>query len=114
VRGAPFLDLLDNSVGTLGLPVSALVIAITFGYFARNREVRVPRIERLTAMSTRYLLPPVLVVIIISQLFFGVDFSGWHTLPGRMLDRTLLSAAVLLFISVLAYLLVRLQRAVSK
>jgi NSS family neurotransmitter:Na+ symporter len=36
VRGRPFLDLLDNSVGTLGLPVTAIMISITFGYFARH------------------------------------------------------------------------------
>jgi NSS family neurotransmitter:Na+ symporter len=114
VRGAPFLDLLDNSVGALGLPVTALVISVTFGYFARNGEVSVPRIEGLTAVSTRYLLPPVLVVIILSQLLLGFDFSGWHTLPGSTLDRALLSAAILVFIGVLAYFLFRLQRAAPK
>jgi NSS family neurotransmitter:Na+ symporter len=112
--GTPFLDLLDNSVGTLGLPVTALMIAITFGYFARHDEVRVPRIERLTAVSTKYLLPPVLVVIIASQLFLGFDFPGWHTLPGSTLDRALLSVTILSVIGIVAYLLLRLHRVVAK
>jgi NSS family neurotransmitter:Na+ symporter len=114
VWGTPFLDLLDNSVGTLGLPVTALIISITFGYFARHEEVRVPRIERLTTTSTKYLLPPVLVAIIASQLFLGFDFPGWHTLPGSTLDRALVSAAVLVCTGALGYLLLRLHRVVTK
>ena len=114
VWGMPFLDLLDNSVGTLGLPVTALIISITFGYFARHEEIRVPRIERLTTTSTKYLLPPVLIVIIASQLFLGFDFPGWHTLPGSMLDRVLVSAAILVCIGVLTYLLLHLQRVAAK
>jgi NSS family neurotransmitter:Na+ symporter len=114
VWGTPFLDRLDNSVETLGLPVTALIISITFGYFARREEVRVSRIERLTTTSAKYLLPPILVAIIASQLFIGFDFSGWHTLPGSTLDRALVSAAIILCIGVLAYLLLRLQRAAAK
>jgi NSS family neurotransmitter:Na+ symporter len=114
VWGTPFLDLLDTSVGTLGLPVTALIISITFGYFVRHEELRVPPIERLTIMSTKYLLPPVLVAIIASQLFLGFDFPGWHTLPGSTLDRALVSAAILVCMGVLAYLLLRLHRAATK
>jgi len=76
VLDTPFLGLFDNSVGTLGLPVTALMISVTFGYFVRPDEVRAPRIERLTTASIKYLLPPVLVVVIASQLFLGFDFSG--------------------------------------
>jgi len=114
VWGTPFLDLLDNSVGTLGLPVTALMISITFGYFARHEAVRESRIERLTVMSTKYLLPPVLVVIIGSQLFLGFDFPGWHTLPGSTLDRAIVSAAILSLIGLLASLLLRLHRAKAR
>ncbi|WP_132061165.1 sodium-dependent transporter [Halorussus amylolyticus] len=114
VWGIPFLDLLDNSVGTLGLPVTAFMISITFSYFARHEEVRVPPIERLAVVSTKYLLPPVLVVIIASQLLLGFDFPGWHILPGSTLDRALLSVVILSFIGLLAYFLLRLQRAGAK
>ena len=110
IGGAPFLDILDNSVGTLGLPVTALIIAITFGYYATGIEVRVSRLERLTAISSKYLLPPVLIIIIGSQLLLGFDFPGWHTLPRRILEQALLSASVLVFIAVVAYFLVRAQR----
>jgi NSS family neurotransmitter:Na+ symporter len=109
VWGTPLLDLLDNSVGTLGLPVTALVISVTFGHFVKADGARVPRIERLTAISTKYLLPPVLVIIIASQLFLGFDFPGWHTLPRTMLDRALLSAAIIVYIAVIASFLLRLK-----
>jgi NSS family neurotransmitter:Na+ symporter len=114
VCGTPFLELLDSSVGTLGLPVTALIIPITFGYFVRHEEVQVPRIERLTTSSTKHLLLPVLVAIVASKLFLRFDFSGWHTLPRSTLNRVLLSAAMLVCIGVLAYLLLRLQRAAAK
>lgn len=114
VWGTPFLDLLDDSVGALGLPVTALIISITFGYFARYDEVRVPHVERLAMLSTRYLLPPVLVVIVASQLFLGFDFPGWHVFPDSTRDRTILSVVILVFIGVLGYLLVRLQRALAQ
>lgn len=114
VLGTPFLDLLDDSVGTLGLPVTALVISITFGYFGRQDEMRVPRSERLTTLSTKYLLPPVLVVIIASQLLLGVDFPSWHVLPGNTQDRALLSVGGLVFIGVFGYLLVRLRRVMAR
>jgi NSS family neurotransmitter:Na+ symporter len=109
VWGTPLLDLLDNSVGTLGLPVTALVISVTFGHFVKADGARVPRIERLTAISTKYLLPPVLVIIIASQLFLGFDFPGWHMLPRTMLDRALLSAAIIVYIAVIASFLLRLK-----
>ena len=110
----PFLDLLDNSVGTLGLPVTALIISITFGYFATHEGAQVPPIERLTTVSTKYLLPPVLVVIIASQLFLGFDFPGWRMIPGRTLDRAFVSVAVLSGIGLLVYLLAYFRRVAAK
>ena len=114
VWGTPFLDLLDNSVGTLGLPVTALIISITFGYFATHEAAQIPPVERLTIVSTKYLLPPVLVVVIASQLFLGFDFHGWRMLPGRTLDRAFVSVAILSGISLLVYLLVYFRRAAAK
>lgn len=114
VWGTPFLDLLDNSVGTLGLPVTALMISITFGYFVRSEAIPVPSIQLLTVLSTKDLLPPVLVVIIASQVFLGFDFPGWHTLPGATWDRAFLSVAILVSIGFSVYLLVRLKRATAK
>jgi NSS family neurotransmitter:Na+ symporter len=114
VWGTPFLDLLDNSVGTLGLPVTALIISITFGYFATHEAAQVPPIERLTTVSTKYLLPPVLVVIIASQLFLGFDFPGWRMIPGRTLDRAFVSVAVLSGIGLLVYLLAYFRREAAK
>ncbi len=110
VLGTPFLDLLDNSVGTLGLPVTALIIAITLSYFASPEDDQVSRIERLTTVSTKYLLPVVLLVIIASQLVFGVDFPAWHVLPGRPRDQALASTVILVVIGIVAYLLRRRQR----
>ncbi|MFO7926500.1 MAG: sodium-dependent transporter [Halobacteriota archaeon] len=114
VFGTPFLDLLDDSVGTLGLPVAALVISLTFGHFVTRDETRVSRTERLTALSTKYLLPPVLVGIIVSQLLLGVDFPSWHILPGNSRDRALLSVGALVLIGGFGYLLVRLRGVVAR
>ncbi|MFA9518610.1 sodium-dependent transporter [Halopenitus sp. H-Gu1] len=112
--GMPFLDLLDDSVGTFGLPVTALMISITFGYFVGQPEARLPLSERLAVVSTKYLLPPILVAIIASQLFLGFDFPGWHVLPGNTRDRALLSVMTLVGIGVFGSLLFRLRRGVVK
>jgi len=114
VFGTPFLDLLDDSVGTLGLPVAALVISITFGHFVRHDETRIPRSERLATRSTKYLLPPVLVGIIALQLLFGVDFPSWHILPGNSRDRALVSAGALVLIGAFGYLLARFRHRLAK
>lgn len=110
VLGTPFLDLLDESVGTLGLPVTALIISVVFGSIAVQLEGPRSRIDRVAAVSVKYLLPPILVVIIATQLLFGFDFPGWHTLPGRARARPVLSVAVLAVVGLLSYALLGVRK----
>ncbi|WP_137285635.1 sodium-dependent transporter [Halorussus salinisoli] len=114
VFGSPFLDVLDESVGTLGLPVTALVVSITFGHLAKDGFERPSRVERSTSLSVKYLLPPVLVTVIASQLLVGFDVPGWHVLPGRVRDRSLGSVVVVVFVAVFGYAVARFRRVSSR
>jgi len=105
--GTRFLDLLDESVGTLGLPVTALLVSLVFGHRALAAQDRPTPIERLTALSTRYVLPPVLLAILAAELLFGVDFPGWHVVPDLQRNLPALSAGVFVLLGVAGYLLMR-------
>ncbi|WP_276259782.1 sodium-dependent transporter [Haloglomus litoreum] len=80
VAGAPVLDLLDETVGTLGLPVTALVIALVFGH-AQDRDRLVAQLgsSRLVPV-VRYAIPVVLVVVVLSRVVGGVP-PAWRRLP---------------------------------
>jgi NSS family neurotransmitter:Na+ symporter len=80
VAGTPVLDLLDESVGTLGLPVTALVIALVFGH-AQPRERLVAQLgDRRLVPLVRYAIPAVLGVVLLARVAAGVP-AAWRRLP---------------------------------
>jgi NSS family neurotransmitter:Na+ symporter len=99
--GAPYLDVLDSSVGTLGLPVTALLIAVVFarrqGEATRRGQVE----SRVVRSLVRYVVPPVLVAVTGVRLLGGLG-STFRRLstpnpvsPGVRLAVTLAALAVL-------------------
>lgn len=108
--GTPILDLLDETVGTLGLPVTALVIAIVFGHVAERRWQAASGAERVAERVVRYVLPVVLAGIIGFQLILGLGFPGWRFLPGRTEPLPALSVGALVLLLGIGFLVVRLRR----
>ncbi|MEM2902165.1 MAG: sodium-dependent transporter [Candidatus Bathyarchaeia archaeon] len=87
--GFRVLDLLDETVGTIGLPINALLIAVIFTWFLDKRALSSQMrsswgdLHPLTVyMITKYVVPAVLIIITVSRLFLGLDFPEWHFLPG--------------------------------
>jgi NSS family neurotransmitter:Na+ symporter len=80
VAGRPVLDLVDDSVGTFALPVSALCLVVTFAWVADLVPVRA-ELGRLFPV-VRYLTPTVLVVVSAAQAA-GVVRPAWRLLVGR-------------------------------
>jgi len=86
VLGTRVLDLLDDTIGNLGLPIGALLIA----WFFTRRLSASALAEELgaTAGSWRSLLlpllrwvtPAVLVVVLASDLLLNLNPAGWHIL----------------------------------
>ncbi|MDO9540324.1 MAG: sodium-dependent transporter [Methanocalculus sp.] len=70
VAGIPVLDLLDETAGSFGLPLTALLTAIAFAWLLdpallREKGGMKGPVPRLILKICRYLIPPVLVVIIL-------------------------------------------------
>ncbi|RQD80481.1 MAG: sodium-dependent transporter [Methanocalculus sp. MSAO_Arc2] len=75
VSGIPVLDVLDETVGSFGLPFTALLMAVAFGWvldpaLLREKGGLKGPIPRFILWVCRYVIPPVLVVVLI---FLGVD-----------------------------------------
>jgi NSS family neurotransmitter:Na+ symporter len=81
--GRPVLDVVDGSVGTFALPISALCIVFVFGWRADLPAVRAAlgRLEPLV----RYLIPVVLVVATAASAL-EVGRGTWRLLGDRVRD----------------------------
>ena len=77
--GVPVLDLVDESVGTYALPVSAVAIALVFGWAADLDAVRADLGSLLLAV--RYAVPPLLVLVTAAKVA-GVARPAWRLLVG--------------------------------
>ncbi len=78
LSGIPVLDLIDETAGSLGLPLTALIMAVAFGWILDPHEFREKGglkgfIPHLLLWICRYLIPPVLVVTLI---FLGIGIVG--------------------------------------
>lgn len=94
--GVPLLDFMDDTLGTFGLPISALILAMAFRWLSRQDILRgeigdaVPGWTfKLLSLLTKYAIPPVLLVILVSRLISDSRFPGWHILPDGPLLGTL-------------------------
>jgi NSS family neurotransmitter:Na+ symporter len=105
VAGRPVLDLVDESVGTFALPISALCILFVFVWAADLGAVR-EELGRLYPL-VRYLIPVVLVVVIAAQTA-GIARPAWrliidHARSGLL--GPLVAAVVLLAFALLGWAL---------
>lgn len=82
VGGVAFLDVLDETVGTLGLPVTALCIALAFAWAVPAERMRAAVGFDAAYLVPKYVLPLVLLVVIGLRVGLGFSAAGWHVLPG--------------------------------
>lgn len=83
VFGVPVLDWMDETVGTLALPVTAFIIAIVFTWY-QNRETIREQLGEVAVLLPllRYAIPAILLLVTAIRLTAQFDFAGWHRLPG--------------------------------
>ena len=78
------LDLLDETVGTLGLPLTALLLAVIFTWFVSRETLAAEiglRAARVVYSACRYVIPAVLVITTGARLLSGLDFPALRILP---------------------------------
>ncbi|NMB79450.1 MAG: sodium-dependent transporter [Methanomicrobiales archaeon] len=75
IDGLPFLDFLDRTAGTVGLHITAIIVAVVFttcagpgGFFFENGGPT--RVNRCIFFLCKYLIPAVLIVTVVADLFF--------------------------------------------
>lgn len=89
VAGTRVLDAMDDTLGTMGLPLAGLLIVLVFGWWSRDNvlesEIGGPGANWKASALTfivRFVIPPALIVIGALRLASGGGFEGWHVLPG--------------------------------
>lgn len=85
--GLPVLDLMDETVGSLGLHVAALLLAVAFTWFLKEDLFSAylggpTRLNRLLFLLCKYLIPVGLLVTIVSQLVNGMQGAASSFIPG--------------------------------
>ncbi len=82
VLGRPFLDVLDSTVGTLGLPLGALALIVVFAWVQDEAAVREQLGDSLVRPLVKYVVPLVLLVVTTLRLVADLELAGWRRLPG--------------------------------
>ncbi len=95
IGGIRVLDFMDETVGTLGLPIAAILLAVAFAWFLPRKvldnEIG-PALSRIIHPLCRVVIPGVLVITTGARLLSGIDYPGLRILPGSRFIGTLLQA----------------------
>ena len=88
IGGIPVLDIMDETIGTLGLHFAAVILALAFTWFLPRNvfedEVgRSTRLTRLVFTLCKYVIPAVLVITIGVHLFLGLGIPDATYIAGR-------------------------------
>lgn len=106
IAGRPVLDLVDESVGTFALPISALFITAVFVWIADLDALR----DELGPLYplVRYVVPAVLAVVTVAK-GLGVARPAWRLLVGRIREGPVFAATagILIALGGLTWLLWR-------
>ena len=80
LRGRPFLDVLDASVGTYALPVAAIGIIVLFMWIQDTDVLRTQVPSKVLRILLAYVVPAVLIVVTGIQAITGFDRTPWSRL----------------------------------
>ncbi len=77
--GVLILDFMDETIGTLGLPLAAVVMSVVFSGIMSHRDLPAELLEsrgivRLVIPLCRYVIPLVLIITTALRLASGRDF----------------------------------------
>lgn len=103
INGIRVFDFMDETVGTLGLPIAAVIMAIIFCWFIPKEkvpdELTTHRgLTRWVFPLCKYVIPPLLIIATAARLLAGFDFAGTRVLPGGEVIGSLLQVEGIIFI----------------
>ena len=81
VVGRPVLDVLDSTVGTLGLPLGALALVLVFAWFQEGSTIREQLGSDVVLALVKYVVPVVLVVVTAVRHLPGFPVGAWRRVP---------------------------------
>ncbi len=81
VLGRPFLDVIDSTVGTLGLPLSAIALVAIFAWYQPTATVREQLGTSIVVPLVKYVVPTVLLVVMALRFLRGVGTIAWRRTP---------------------------------
>ena len=109
--GVRVLDLLDDTVGTLALPITAVILAVVFTWLPEERDVLGWLEASWLVPVVKYLIPSVLLVTTLLRLVTGVGLEPWSLIPGHEAISSTARGLVLVGILILLVMLGRLIEA---
>ncbi len=75
LSGIRVLDIMDETVGTFGLPIAAIFISLVFSWYFERKELAAEIPRRwlpFVVLTIRYVIPIVLVIVTISTLIQAI------------------------------------------
>ncbi len=81
LRGRPFLDLLDSTVGSFALPIAAIALVVIFVWIQEPAGVREQLGDSTIYLLVKYVVPVILVVVTGLRLVADVDVGGMRRIP---------------------------------
>ena len=82
VLGRPFLDALDSTVGTFGLPLGAIAIIFVFAWKQDHATLREQVGDTIVLPLVKYVVPVVLIIVTTLRFTTGLEIGAWRGLPG--------------------------------
>lgn len=108
VWGRPFLDIVDESIGTYALPISGIIIVVVFVWGTDLEKVK-KELGRLYPM-VKYFIPLILTFVIIAKLL-GFSLTAWRLLvnikPNNVFEKILI---VIIFLLITLAVIFRLKQ----
>ncbi|MDD5187332.1 MAG: hypothetical protein PHF57_03905 [Methanoregula sp.] len=103
VTGIPVLDVMDDTVGTLGLHITAVLVAVAFTSFLSPdvfyRELgATTHLNQIVFFPCKYVIPVALLLTVGVELATGIQVPGTSCIPGtRYIGSVLQAEGVALF-----------------
>jgi NSS family neurotransmitter:Na+ symporter len=87
LNGVKILDFMDGTVGTLGLPVTAILFSVSFAWYLPRETLESAlggktSIARWIIPLCRYVIPGALIMTTIARIASGLGIANKYLLPG--------------------------------